>query len=108
IDTILSFWLAGIIFTLVAASGVVNAFNLIDGLNGLAGFTGMFVAISLSFVAFQIIQLIDRYHQITNYRIESLSVDVFGYLFNGFMQRLQFCFCWLVIRKMDLIIFIVC
>ena len=57
IDTILSFWLAGIIFTLIAASGVVNAFNLIDGLNGLAGFTGMFVAISLSFVAFQINQI---------------------------------------------------
>ena len=53
IDTILSFWLAGIIFTLIAASGVVNAFNLIDGLNGLAGFTGMFVAISLSFVDFK-------------------------------------------------------
>ena len=57
IDTMLSFWLTGIIFTLVAASGVVNAFNLIDGLNGLAGFTGIFVAVSLSFIAFEVNQI---------------------------------------------------
>ena len=57
IDTMLSFWLTGIIFTLVAASGVVNAFNLIDGLNGLAGFTGIFVAISLSYIAFETNQI---------------------------------------------------
>ena len=57
IDIMLSFWLTGVIFTLVAASGVVNAFNLIDGLNGLAGFTGMFVAISLSFIAFEVNQI---------------------------------------------------
>lgn len=57
IDTILSFWLTGIIFTLAATSGVVHAFNLIDGLNGLAGFTGMLVAVSLSFIAFEVNQI---------------------------------------------------
>ena len=57
IDTFFSFWLAGIIFTLIAAGGVVNAFNLIDGLNGLAGFTGVCVAISLSYIAFQVNQI---------------------------------------------------
>ena len=57
IDTVLSFWLIGVSFTLVAASGVVNAFNLIDGLNGLAGFTGMLVAVSLSFIAFEVNQI---------------------------------------------------
>ena len=53
IDMFLSLWLIGVIFTLIAASGVVNAFNLIDGLNGLAGFTGVLVAISLSYIAFE-------------------------------------------------------
>ena len=57
IDILISFGLVGIIFTLVAASGVVNAFNLIDGLNGLAGFTGVFVAVSLSFIAFETNQI---------------------------------------------------
>ena len=57
IDTFFSFGLFGIIFTLIAASGVVNAFNLIDGLNGLAGFTGVFVAVSLSYIAFETNQI---------------------------------------------------
>ena len=57
IDMLLSFGLAGIIFTLIATSGVVNAFNLIDGLNGLAGFTGILVALSLSYIAFETNQI---------------------------------------------------
>ena len=57
IDIFLSIWLFGIIFTLLATSGVVNAFNLIDGLNGLAGFTGILVATSLSFIAFEVNQI---------------------------------------------------
>ena len=36
LDNFISISLIGIIFTLIAASGVVNAFNLIDGLNGLS------------------------------------------------------------------------
>ena len=32
--------------------GVVNAFNLIDGLNGLSGFVSISVALSISFIAF--------------------------------------------------------
>ena len=57
IDIVVSYWLFGIIFTLFAASGVVNAFNLIDGLNGFAGFTGILVAIALSFIAFETNQI---------------------------------------------------
>ena len=57
LDNLLSFGLIGITFTLIATSGVVNAFNLIDGLNGLAGFTGIATAISLSFIAFEINQV---------------------------------------------------
>ena len=40
VDNLLSVGLIGMIFTLIATSGVVNAFNLIDGLNGLTSFTG--------------------------------------------------------------------
>ena len=57
VDKFLSIGLIGIIFTLIAASGVVNAFNLIDGLNGLASFTGISTAIALSFIAFEVNQV---------------------------------------------------
>ena len=56
-DIALSFGLIGIIFTLFAASGVVNAFNLIDGLNGLASFVGISTAIALSYIAFEVNQV---------------------------------------------------
>ena len=42
----------GILFTIFAAVGVVNAFNLIDGLNGLSSFVAISVALSLSIIAF--------------------------------------------------------
>jgi UDP-GlcNAc:undecaprenyl-phosphate GlcNAc-1-phosphate transferase len=53
VDTLISFAPVGIIFTIFAAAGATNAFNLIDGLNGLAAFTAMSVSISLSIVATQ-------------------------------------------------------
>jgi len=52
IDTFLSFAPIGVIFTIFASAGVTNAFNLIDGLNGLAGFTAITISVSLSFLAF--------------------------------------------------------
>ena len=57
LDSALSFGLTGIIFTLIATSGVVNAFNLIDGLNGLASFAGISTAIALSYIAFEVNQV---------------------------------------------------
>ena len=57
VDNLLSVGLIGMIFTLIATSGVVNAFNLIDGLNGLASFTGISTAIALSFIAFEVSQV---------------------------------------------------
>ena len=57
VDNLLSVGIIGIVFTIVATTGVVNAFNLIDGLNGLASFTGISTAISLSFIAFEINQV---------------------------------------------------
>ena len=43
----------GILFTIFATVGVVNAFNLIDGPNGLSSYVTVSVAVSLSIIAFQ-------------------------------------------------------
>ena len=53
VDTLLMFAPFGIFFTIFATVGVVNAFNLIDGLNGLASYVTVSVAVSLSIIAFQ-------------------------------------------------------
>ncbi|MDA9666182.1 undecaprenyl/decaprenyl-phosphate alpha-N-acetylglucosaminyl 1-phosphate transferase [bacterium] len=54
IDQVLSYAPFGIAFTLFATSGVVNAFNLIDGLNGLSSYVTISSAISLSIIAFEV------------------------------------------------------
>jgi UDP-GlcNAc:undecaprenyl-phosphate GlcNAc-1-phosphate transferase len=53
IDMLLMFVPFGILFTIFATVGVVNAFNLIDGLNGLSSYVTISVAFSLSIIAFQ-------------------------------------------------------
>ena len=53
VDTLLMFAPVGILFTIFATVGVVNAFNLIDGLNGLSSYVTVSVAVSLSIIAFQ-------------------------------------------------------
>ena len=53
VDTLLIFAPFGILFTIFATVGVVNAFNLIDGLNGLSSYATVSVAFSLSIIAFQ-------------------------------------------------------
>ena len=53
VDTLLMFAPFGILFTIFATVGVVNAFNLIDGLNGLSSYVIISVALSLSFIAFK-------------------------------------------------------
>ena len=45
VDTLLMFAPFGILFTIFAAVGVVNAFNLIDGLNGLSSYVTISVAL---------------------------------------------------------------
>ena len=54
VDTLLMFVPFGVFFTIFATIGVVNAFNLIDGLNGLASYVTVSVAFSLSIIAFQV------------------------------------------------------
>ncbi len=53
VDTLLIFAPVGILFTIFATVGVVNAFNLIDGLNGFSSYVTISVAFSLSIIAFQ-------------------------------------------------------
>ena len=53
VDLLLMFAPFGILFTIFATVGVVNAFNLIDGLNGLSSYVTVSVAVSLSIIAFQ-------------------------------------------------------
>lgn len=53
VDTLLMFAPFGILFTIFATVGVVNAFNLIDGLNGLSSYVTVSVAVSLSIIAFE-------------------------------------------------------
>ncbi|MEE2999659.1 MAG: MraY family glycosyltransferase [Pseudomonadota bacterium] len=53
VDTLLMFAPFGILFTIFATVGVVNAFNLIDGLNGLSSYVTVSVAGSLSIIAFK-------------------------------------------------------
>ena len=53
VDMLLMFAPIGILFTVFATVGVVNAFNLIDGLNGLSSYVSVSVAVSLSIIAFQ-------------------------------------------------------
>ena len=52
VDHLLMFAPFGILFTIFATVGVVNAFNLIDGLNGLSSYVTVSVAFSLSIIAF--------------------------------------------------------
>jgi len=52
IDMLLNFAPFAIFFTVFATVGVVNAFNLIDGLNGLSSYITISVALALSISAF--------------------------------------------------------
>ena len=54
LDILLLFTPFAILFTIFATVGVVNAFNLIDGLNGLSSYVSISVATSLSIIAFQV------------------------------------------------------
>ena len=54
LDNLLFYSPIGILFTIFATVGVVNAFNLIDGLNGLSSYIAISTAIALSIIAFEV------------------------------------------------------
>lgn len=51
LDWLLSFSALAIFGTIMASAGIAHAFNLIDGLNGLAGLTAVFGAVGLALTA---------------------------------------------------------
>ena len=54
LDTLMIYPPFAVLFTIFATVGVVNAFNLVDGLNGLSSYVSMSIAASLSIIAFQV------------------------------------------------------
>lgn len=51
LDDVVSYWPVGVMFTLFATAGVSHAFNLVDGLNGLAMGIGVVAASALGIIA---------------------------------------------------------
>lgn len=49
----LNFWVAGI-FLCIACAGLANAYNIIDGFNGLASMVGIISTAAITFVAFKV------------------------------------------------------
>lgn len=78
IDNLLLLAPIGIIFTVFATVGVVNAFNLIDGLNGLSGYVSISTAIALSIISFQVVS-----PEITIF-LTLLSAAVLGFMVLNF------------------------
>ncbi len=52
IDFILTIPLAGVILTIFAMTGLANAYNIIDGFNGLASMVGIITLLSIAYVGF--------------------------------------------------------
>lgn len=50
LDGLMPYWFIGIPMTLFVTAGAANGFNLIDGVNGLAGFSAIACAIGLAFL----------------------------------------------------------
>ncbi|PWG16165.1 glycosyltransferase family 4 protein [Salibaculum griseiflavum] len=51
LDAVLGYWPIGIPFTLLLTAGIANAFNMIDGVNGLASMTAIVTAVAMSLIA---------------------------------------------------------
>lgn len=52
LNAIFEYWLIAVFFTLFITSGIVNAFNLIDGLNGLSGSVSLVAATGIAAVSY--------------------------------------------------------
>ena len=78
LDYLLSFVPIALVFTLFSTAGVVNSFNLIDGLNGLSSYVAVSTAIALSVIAFEV-----NHFQILLFLI-IISSSVFGFMLLNF------------------------
>jgi UDP-N-acetylmuramyl pentapeptide phosphotransferase/UDP-N-acetylglucosamine-1-phosphate transferase len=54
IDSIIAIPMVSILLTVIAISGVANAYNIIDGFNGLASAVGMIALLAIAYVAFKV------------------------------------------------------
>src|SRR5690606_19075223 len=55
----------------------------------------------LTFVAFQVSKLVHTNHE-SRYRcIERKTLDIVFYLLDDFVQRFVFCFCWFIVRHIE-------
>ena len=78
IDDLLIFAPLGVIFTVFATVGVVNAFNLIDGVNGLSSYIAITTAVSLSIISFEVFNI-----EITIFLV-LLSASTLGFMILNF------------------------
>jgi UDP-N-acetylmuramyl pentapeptide phosphotransferase/UDP-N-acetylglucosamine-1-phosphate transferase len=53
LDMFMSISMVAIVFTVVAVSGLANAYNIIDGFNGLASMVGIISLLAIGYVAFK-------------------------------------------------------
>jgi UDP-N-acetylmuramyl pentapeptide phosphotransferase/UDP-N-acetylglucosamine-1-phosphate transferase len=53
VDWLLSIGVIAVIFTIVAVAGLANAYNIIDGFNGLASMVGIISLLAIGYVAFK-------------------------------------------------------
>jgi UDP-GlcNAc:undecaprenyl-phosphate/decaprenyl-phosphate GlcNAc-1-phosphate transferase len=53
LDAVIHYWFIGIPLTLLVTTGIVNGFNLIDGMNGLASMTAIVAAVAIGLIADQ-------------------------------------------------------
>lgn len=51
LDAVMGLWWVGVPVTLLVTTGIANGFNLIDGVNGLAGLTAIVAALSLALIS---------------------------------------------------------
>jgi UDP-N-acetylmuramyl pentapeptide phosphotransferase/UDP-N-acetylglucosamine-1-phosphate transferase len=47
-------WIASLVFTMVAVGGIANAINIVDGYNGLASVTSIFIFAALAYVSWSV------------------------------------------------------
>jgi UDP-N-acetylmuramyl pentapeptide phosphotransferase/UDP-N-acetylglucosamine-1-phosphate transferase len=58
LDWLLGISIIAVIFTVIAVTGLVNAYNIIDGFNGLASMVAMISLLAIGYVAFKVNDLV--------------------------------------------------
>lgn len=58
IDSILAIYWVSVAFTVVAITGLANAYNIIDGFNGLASMIAMISLLAIGYIAFKVSDLV--------------------------------------------------